>query len=128
MGDVISLTRVTDVDIFSEFDAQCPSIPESIDLAIPRSAGKAIGKAEAGAEKKGYRTHSFLLIALSLLVLFTVKLIVGAMPSQSVDLTSTNTSYRQSQETWLSFIETLESDPLHQRVLEEKRLFANEHQ
>jgi len=131
MGDVISISRVSDVDIFSQFDGQCPEIPAEIDARIPRSARKALEKSVYHEVENNFRNHCVLVVVASLLVLAGVKLTTNAITARvglhqpQAELLSTD--YRNSQSEWAAQIQRLESDPAYQRVLEEKRLFALEY-
>ncbi len=131
MGDVISISRVNDIDIFSEFDSQCPSIPEDIDQRIPRSARKAVTRPGALNDQGVFRKHCAIVVALSLSVLFIVKFVSGAVSSQMDlqyrDFEGDVATHRTSQTAWAEYIETMESDPYYQRVIREKQLYSRQY-
>ncbi len=131
MGDVISISRVSDVDIFSRFDAQCPQIPAEIDNRIPNSARKAVVKSTQSDEHYHFRNHCIVVVVLSFVVLAGVKYVANIMAqSSAADGAITergDTSYRDKQASWLEQIKLMELDPAYQRVLEEKRLYARSH-
>lgn len=132
MGEVISITRVSDVDIFSQFDAQCPGIPEEINTRIPRSARKAVMKTPYQTGEHNFRNHCAVVVVLSLAVLIAVKFATGAITQQAgyspLQISLQNTAFRESQATWLAHIQSLENSAGYQQLLEEKRLYALQHQ
>ncbi len=127
MGDVISISRVSDVDIFAEFDAQCPTIPDDIDSRIPRSARKAVDGRGAQGDQTLFRKHCAIVVVLSLCILAIVKFVSGSIATQLGmqyrDFESSNTSHRQSQAAWAGYISTMEQDAYYQRVVKEKQLY-----
>lgn len=131
MGDVISISRVSDSDIFSEFDSQCPSIPEDIDQRIPRSARKAVVRSSASYDQNVFRKHCAIVVALSLCVLFVVKFVSGTVSSQLGmqyrDLEGDVAKHRASQRAWAAYIQTMETDPYYQRLIREKQLYARQY-
>lgn len=131
MGDVISISRVSDVDIFAEFDSQCPSIPEDIDFRIPRSARKAVDKPGSQNDQSLFRKHCAIVVLLSLGILAIVKFVSGSIATQIDmqyrDFENHGVSHRQSQATWAEYISTLEQDAFYQRVLNEKKLYLQQY-
>lgn len=131
MGEVISISRVSDIDIFSEFDSQCPSIPEDIDQRIPRSARKAVTRSGALNDQNVFRKHCAIVVALSLCVLFIVKFVSGAVSSQMDlqyrDFEGDVATHRASKSAWAAYIESMESDPYYQRVIREKQLYSRQY-
>ena len=128
MGDVISISRVSDVDIFSEFDAQCPAIPDNIDSRIPHSARKAVGNRPLDRDHNLFRKHCAIVVALSVCGLLIVKGVSGAISSQSgmrgLDFQQSSTDHRVSQSSWLAYIRKLENDAFYQHVQQEKQLYS----
>jgi hypothetical protein len=128
MGDVISISRVSDVDIFSEFDAQCPDIPENIDSRIPRSARKAVDKGVLDRDHNLFRKHCAIVVALSVCGLLIVKVVSGAIAAQSgmrsVDFEHSATDHRLSQSSWAAYIRKLENDAFYRHVQQEKHLYS----
>ena len=134
MGDVISISRVSDVDIFSQFKAECPEIPEEIDNRIPKSARKAVAHQPPATRSHQFRNHCVFVVVLSILVLAAVKFISSAVAEQvSFNRfesgvggigSEVDTTYRNNRDAWLVHIKTLESHPVYERIVEEKRLYA----
>ncbi len=131
MGEVISISRVSDVDIFSQFDAHCPSIPEEIDSRIPRSARKAVDNNIRSDRPHHFRNHCVILVVLSVVVLAAVKLASSAIARQTTtgqaEIAQSNTDFRHHKDTWQAQIKSMENHPAYLRVIEEKRLFAQQY-
>lgn len=128
MGEVISISRVSDIDIFSQFDDQCPQIPEDVDALIPRSAHKAVHKTAPVEIGHSFRNHCIIVVVLALLVLAAVKIGTGALINQvshaKLETKSLDTEHRNNQTSWQAYIRLLEADPIYQRIIEERRLYS----
>lgn len=128
MGDVIDISRVTDTDIFSQFDDQCPQIPKEIDVRIPKSARKAVHKSENRQAGNKFRNHCLVVLTLALIILLAVKLgtnaLIGRVDHEKSAGNRPNVDYRLNQATWDAYIRELEADPIYQKILKEKQLFA----
>lgn len=141
MGEVVSLAKARQADVFSMFDAACPSLPEETNRDVIETAERSVGAATAGSSVK-FRTACLLIAILSTVGLAASFL--GAPDTQGQLVRDLNFSsnlvvtdefiiapahaddpaWRQSREAWLAHIAKLENHPYFQQVLREKRLFS----
>ena len=146
MGEVVSIRRTTDDDLFDFFNASCPKVPVELDEKVKRSAGRAVqGQEIVNVGRPSFRTACLLVASVSLIGLMLVRGVSvrwndavesAASYANSTSSTanqpqlaaaqpvsSTVDSWRRNKSAWAAYIETLESDPFYQHVLSERRKF-----
>ncbi len=132
MGEVINISRASDLDIFSEFDAQCPSIPEEIDTAIRACALGAVNQNTSAAKPASFRAICVVVVLVSLVALAAVKGLTSRMAANTYTshygLSDTEQGeWRQTRESWQAYISQLESDPVFLHLQREKELFQQQY-
>ena len=133
MGEVISISRVSDLDIFSEFDAQCPEIPEDIDKIISHSAENAVGKPNYPQHTGSFRVACIAVVLSSLVALAGVKFVASQLTgnfsgSKYGDISATGKKeWRESRESWESYITHLENDPRVVHLQIEREMFQQQY-
>lgn len=132
MGEVINISSVSDLDIFSEFDAQCPAIPDDIDLAIQHSAAHAVGQQPAEQKAFSFRTVCAGIALASIVAVASVTLTEmtpeSGNPATVRGLTGeAQPVWRQTRESWQAYIAQLEKDPAYLHLLRERALFQHQY-
>lgn len=133
MGEVISISRVSDLDIFSEFDSQCPSIPHEIDVLVRQSAEKAVDKRNHSEKPASFRAACVAVVVLSLIALAGVKFVASQVPGnyssgRYADATANmSKNWRESRESWQAYITHLQNDPLMVHLQAELKLFQQQY-
>ena len=146
MGEVVSIRRTTDDDLFDFFNASCPSVPVELDEKIRHSASRAVqGQEIVNVGRPSFRTACLLIASVSLVGIILVRGVSArwndAVESAASYSSSANNvvnspelaaaqpviaatdSWRRSRSAWAEYIEKLESDPFYQYVLSERRRF-----
>ncbi len=133
MGEVISISRVSDLDILSQFDSQCPAIPTDIEQSICNTAGNAVQRQESSRRFVSFRAASISLVVISIFSLVMVKyvsnhLASGLSSSQvSFSFAGDSPHWRESQASWTAYIQKLENDPVVVQLRAEKELFRQQY-
>ncbi len=134
MGEVISISRVSDLDIFSEFDAQCPSIPQDIDGLIRQSAESAVDQQQFKGTTGAFKTACVAVVVLSLVALAGVKFVASNVAgnysaSRYGEFTTStrSTDWRESREAWQTYINYLQNDPRIIHLQTEQKLFKQQY-
>ena len=133
MGEVISISRVSDLDILSEFDSQCPEIPIDIDQAIRQTAESVLERQVRTRKYVSFRVAGILVVMLSILALVLVKSVsnhlAGGLSSGQVNSSflSGSPQWRESQVSWAAYIQKLENDPVVLQLRTERELFLQKY-
>lgn len=124
MGSVVSINAANDKDLFDSFAELCPPIPERTDLAVSLSGSNAVAQAKT-TDGVLFR-QGFLIVAALCIACLLVTLIVNqfAVPVLGQKTAIGDHPWRENRETWQAHIKILERDIRYQRVVDEKRLFA----
>jgi len=132
MGEVISISRVSDLDILSEFDSQCPAIPIDIDQSIRQSAESALESRGRTRQYVSFRMAGILVVAVSILALVMVKYVSNHL-ANGLSSTQINSAFlsgspqwRESQVSWAAYIQKLENDPVVVQLRTEQELFRQQ--
>lgn len=132
MGEVISISRVSDLDIFSEFDALCPAIPQALDDEIRQSAENAVDKKQPNEKPGSFRAACVAVVLLSLVALAGVKFVAGQVAdkyssSRYGDVQANmSKNWRKSRESWQAYITHLQNDPLMIHLQAEQKSFQQQ--
>lgn len=132
MGEVISISRASDLDIFSEFDAQCPTIPEEVDTAIRACALNAVAPYTSATKPASFRAACGVVVLVSLAALVVVKGLTSRMATTTsvahYGLSDTaQGEWRKTRESWQAYISQLEKDPVFVHLQREKKLFQQQY-
>ncbi|OED43642.1 hypothetical protein AB833_03300 [Chromatiales bacterium (ex Bugula neritina AB1)] len=132
MGEVISIHRHGDNDIYRIFDTRGPAMPDDLDEKIKDAAIRATGGSE-GPGTNPFRSAFVVIVVLSLLSVIVVQrfhykpvstaTIVAGFAQTSMDTGEPRTvPWRQSKVVWLNHISGMEAE-----LLREKVAFAEEY-
>ncbi len=125
MGDVISIRRQGDNDIYRIFDARGPILPDDLDDKIKTAAARALGKKTPQGDG-AFRSACLIVVCLSLLGIVVAQRIQYAsvsapqatvasaaqagvpLPFAAAKTPQNDVHWRQSEQSWSSHIEQLE--------------------
>lgn len=153
MGDVISIKRSTDDDLFSHFEAACPQVPPAVENSIRLSANRAIGGEQRIDQLPSFKYFFVAIAGLCVIgmllangvtsrwknavqaaavysepndleTLATASSEPGLAAAIAAELPSSDGSFIRARGAWAEYISRLERDPYYQYVLAEKRRFA----
>ena len=146
MGEVISIKRSTDDDLYALFNEACPEVPAAIDEKIQHAAIRAIGGSHEHSAQLSFKTVCLVVAGACLIGVALVRgvsdrwnhavdsaamysvqsnnlnneLVLGAaLPPES----SGEKSWRRSRGAWAEYVARLERDPFYQYVQQEKMRF-----
>ncbi len=146
MGEVISIRRSTDDDLYTLFSDTCPEVPDAVDEKVHLAATRALGGSVDNPSQPSFKTVCLVVVGACLIGVALVRgvtdrwnIAVDSAAKYSVQASSLNKeavlsaalpldnssekSWRRSRDAWAEYIARLERDPFYQHVRQEKLHF-----
>ena len=146
MGEVISIRRSTDDDLYALFNESCPAVPDAVDEKVHFAATRALGGNLDHPSQPSFKTVCIVVAGACLIGVALVRGVtdrwnnaVDSAAKYSVQASSLNEeavlgaalpmdnssekSWRRSRGAWAEYIARLERDPFYQHVRQEKLRF-----
>ena len=146
MGEVISIRRSSDDDLYELFSQACPEVPDAVDEKIQLAAVQALSGSQGRYYQPSFKTVCLVVVSACLVGAALVRgvtnrwnVAVDSAGMYSVQSNNLNSeaimgaalpadnssvkSWRRSRGAWAEYIARLERDPFYQYVQQEKMRF-----